>query len=147
MTARLETATPHERRVARRLDARGEKGLAEALIRLRGVAFGGRYQLESLYAVGGEGAVYIVRDAHRPWRPIVAKLPLLPVHQPFELTSPAPWALRRPDWTVPMAPQSLWSFGHESAHLALNCDRNKVERLLLLFLGDDPKSTDHSAPR
>ena len=48
--------SPRERRVMRRLEARGASGLAKALLRLRGVVAGGRYRLAGLYAVGGEGA-------------------------------------------------------------------------------------------
>lgn len=86
MSKLIYRATPLERRIARRLEARGERGLAEALLGLKDVAFGGRYRFESLYAVGGEGAVYLVRDQQDRNTPLrVAKVALLPHHKPFEL--------------------------------------------------------------
>ncbi len=85
-TRGLVEPTCHERRVARRLAARGDDGLAEALLRLKGKHAGGRYRLEQLYAVGAEGAVFDVADELDPaGEPLVAKVALLPVHRPFEL--------------------------------------------------------------
>lgn len=77
----------HERRVIRRLEARGEPGLGEALVGLDGSVVGDRWRLESLYAVGSEGAVYVARDVEDPAAPYaVAKVALLPLHRPFDLT-------------------------------------------------------------
>jgi hypothetical protein len=68
--------------------ARGETGLAEALCALKGVTFGRRYVFRALYAIGGEGAVYDVDDLDDPHGPpLVGKIALHPVHQPFELTA------------------------------------------------------------
>ncbi len=86
MTALPVDATRHENLVARRLEARGDGGQAEALLALRGVVVGGRHRLDSLYAVGGEGAVFLTRDLRDPHGPqSVAKIPLLPLHRPFLL--------------------------------------------------------------
>lgn len=86
MSQILSNATPLERRIARRLEARGDDGLAEALLGLNGVEFAGRYRFESLYAVGGEGAVYTCRDLDDPTAPLrVAKVAVLPHHRPFDL--------------------------------------------------------------
>jgi hypothetical protein len=75
-----------ERRIARRMDARGDFGLGEALIDLRGVVCGNRYRLDSLYAVGGEGAVFLVNDLKDSTAtPSVAKVALFDIHRPFSL--------------------------------------------------------------
>ncbi len=90
MTAALADASWHERRLARRLEARGEAGHVEALLGVKGVIVGGRHRIESLYAVGGEGAVYLTRDLRVPEAPVrVAKIALLPVHRPFRLDARA----------------------------------------------------------
>ena len=90
MTAVLADASWHERRLARRLQARGEAGQVEALLGLKRVIVGGRHRIESLYAVGGEGAVYLTRDLREPAAPPrVAKVALLPVHRPFRLDARA----------------------------------------------------------
>jgi len=79
---------PHERRVFRVLDARGQAGLGEVLVRLDGTLVAGRYRLVSLYAVGGEGVVYECRDDRDAWAaPLVAKIPLLPFHRHADLSS------------------------------------------------------------
>jgi serine/threonine protein kinase len=76
-----------ERRVARRLEARGASGLGEALARISGTRVGDRFVIESLYAAGAEGAVFLCRDARDPGAPMrVAKIALLPYHRPFELS-------------------------------------------------------------
>jgi hypothetical protein len=81
-------ATSHERRVTRRLDARGQPGLGDILVRLQGLEFGARWRFDSLYAVGAEGAVYLVADLREPGAPRrVAKVPLVPHHRPAELAS------------------------------------------------------------
>lgn len=91
MTSASRTATAgriaHESRVVRRLEARGERGLGDALLLLDGTVLGNRYRIESLYAVGSEGAVYLCRDVADASAPVrVAKVPLLPLHRPFDLT-------------------------------------------------------------
>ncbi len=78
-------ATSHERRVARRITARGDEGLTEALLQLNGVRAGGRYMLRQLYAVGADGAVYDVKDLKDPSAKLVAKVALHPYHRPFDL--------------------------------------------------------------
>jgi hypothetical protein len=76
------------RRVARRLAARGLPGLGEALDRLRGVTLEGTWRIESLYAVGAEGAVYTATRAGAGGSlPAVVKIPLLPYHDPADITS------------------------------------------------------------
>jgi serine/threonine protein kinase len=78
----------HERRVARRLEARGDPGLGEILSRLGGTEIEGRWRIERLYAVGAEGAVYLARDLADPSAPPRAvKIPLLPLHRPAQLSS------------------------------------------------------------
>lgn len=90
MTPVLAGASWHERHLARRLEARGEVGLVEALLGLKGVLVGGRHRIESLYAVGGEGAVYLTRDLRDPNAGgAVAKVALLPLHRPFRLDARA----------------------------------------------------------
>jgi hypothetical protein len=90
MTTLTPSASPRERRIARRLEARGEGGLADALLGLRGVILGDQYRMESLYAVGGEGAVYTTRDlTDRNAEPSVAKVALHPMHRPFQLEANA----------------------------------------------------------
>ncbi len=90
MTTAGSIATPHECRLARYVHARGDPGLVGALLGVKGVEFGGRYRIESLYNVGGESAVYIVRDVRDPQAsPKVAKIPLYPVHLPLDLSSRA----------------------------------------------------------
>jgi hypothetical protein len=86
MTALQAEPTLHERRISHRLDARGDAGLLEPLIALRGLVVGGRHRIESLYAVGGEGAVYLVRDLRDPLGTVnVGKVALLPYHRPSQL--------------------------------------------------------------
>jgi hypothetical protein len=81
-------AGKHERRIARRLEARGMPGLGEALEKLIGFEIGGRWRLDSLYAVGAEGAVYVATDlADAASQPRVVKVPLLPYHRPAGLSS------------------------------------------------------------
>ncbi len=82
------SATPLEQRINRRLTARGERGLAARLRMLDDIVVAGRYQLDSVYAVGGEGVVYDCTDLNAPdGPPLVAKLSLLPLHRPLQLES------------------------------------------------------------
>jgi serine/threonine protein kinase len=81
------TARARERRVARRLEARGLRGLGEALVRLGGTRVGERWVIDCLYAVGAEGAVFLCRDLGGGDRAMhVAKVALHPYHKPFELS-------------------------------------------------------------
>jgi serine/threonine protein kinase len=79
----------HERRIARRLEARGLAGLGETLARLDGTRFGERFTLERLFAAGAEGAVFLARDESDPPGAVrcVAKIPLLLYHRPISLDS------------------------------------------------------------
>jgi len=87
MTVTASPRTLREERLVRRMVGRGEAGLAESLCALKGVTFGRRFVFRSLYAIGGEGAVYDVEDLVDPsGAPLVAKVALHPVHRPFELT-------------------------------------------------------------
>ena len=80
--------TRQERRIARRVDTRGDEGLVEELVNLRGTIAQGRYQIGELYAVGGEGAVFDCSDVRAPGGPpLVGKVVLAPVHRPIELDS------------------------------------------------------------
>lgn len=85
----MRAPTAHERRIARRLEGRGLAGLGEALWKIRGVRFGDGYVIESLFAAGAEGAVFLARavDAPRGPAPLVAKIPLLLYHRPITLDS------------------------------------------------------------
>jgi hypothetical protein len=77
-----------ERRIGRRLAARGEQDLFTTLAELRGVVASDRWRLESLLAVGGEGAIYVARDLSDRAAPVrVAKVALAPWHAPHEITS------------------------------------------------------------
>ncbi len=88
MSAGRFAAGAHERRVARRLEARGLPGLGAALATLRGTEIAGRWRLESLYAAGAEGAVFLAADLRDAGAPrSVAKIPLLPYHRPADLSS------------------------------------------------------------
>ena len=90
MTPALSNASWHERHLARRLEARGEVGLVDALLGFKGIVVAGRHRIESLYAVGGEGAVYLTRDLSNPAAGCsVAKIALLPLHKPFRLDARA----------------------------------------------------------
>ena len=64
-----ESLTLRERKLARRLDARGESGLFACLLRLRGVRMRERFELSELRAVGGEGAIFTVHDRGDPGHP------------------------------------------------------------------------------
>jgi hypothetical protein len=84
----MKPVTAHERRIARRLEARGLAGLGEALWRLRGVRFGRRFTIDSLFAAGAEGAVFLARGDGEDGPPrYVAKIPLLLYHKPITLDS------------------------------------------------------------
>jgi hypothetical protein len=85
----MRTPNAHERRIVRRLVGRGLAGLGEALCRLVGTEFGGRYRIEMLFAAGAEGAVFLARDLTQPGgpAPYVAKIPLLLYHKPISLDS------------------------------------------------------------
>lgn len=55
---------------------------------MRGCIVGGRWRVGSLYAVGAEGAVFVVSDIRDPSAgPKVGKIALLPYHLPAELSS------------------------------------------------------------
>ena len=86
-TTDIPTLRAHERRVCRVLESRGQVGLGEALSRLGGTVLGGRFRLDVLYAVGGEGVVFLARDLRDPAARLVAKLPLVPFHRPLDLSS------------------------------------------------------------
>lgn len=76
----------HERRISRRLEGRGLAGLGEALCKLQGRKFGGRFEMDSLFAAGAEGAVFLARGAGEAGAPrYVAKIPLLLYHRPITL--------------------------------------------------------------
>lgn len=76
-----------ELRISRRMDARGERGVFDCLLRMRGAVAGGRFRLGRLRAVGGEGAIFdLTADASSPV-PLVGKIALAPWHRPIELTS------------------------------------------------------------
>jgi serine/threonine protein kinase len=79
--------TPRELKIARRLDARGQRGLFECLVRLRGARMRERFELHELRAVGGEGAIFTVVDRANPSSRLLGKLPIVPWHRPIELTS------------------------------------------------------------
>ena len=80
----MSVITAHERRIARRLEARGLAGLGETLSRLDGVQFGGHFTLVRLFAAGAEGAVFLAKDDRDPpgRERCVAKIPLLLFHRP-----------------------------------------------------------------
>ncbi len=79
--------TLRERRLAQRVAARGDEGLVDALLELKGVVFGSRYRCDSLYDIGAEGAVFVVTDRIHPQEiQHVAKVPLMPFHEPFNMT-------------------------------------------------------------
>jgi serine/threonine protein kinase len=88
VTTAKSSATAHEQRLARYVHARGDPGLVEALLGVKGVVVGGRHRIETLYNVGGESAVYLTRDKKKPNAPpLIAKIPLYPVHLPIDLDS------------------------------------------------------------
>jgi serine/threonine protein kinase len=76
-----------ERRIGRRLEARGQRRLFDCLLRLRGTTMRERFALHDLYAVGGQGAVYRVIDDSDPDARLVAKLALVRWDKPVQLTS------------------------------------------------------------
>jgi len=79
--------TRRERRIGRRLAARGDGDLFACLLSLRGCALRERFHLEDLLAVGGEGAVFVVRDETDPDARLVGKVALAPWHKPVRLSS------------------------------------------------------------
>ncbi len=79
--------TPRERKIARRLAARGRGALFECLRRLRGVRMRERFELGELRAVGGEGAIFTVRDRGDGTSRLLGKLPIVPWDRPIRLTS------------------------------------------------------------
>jgi len=81
------TVSTRERRIGRRLEARGETPLFEALLGLRGTDLGEGLELGAVLAVGGEGGIFTVRDARGRDLPLVAKLATAPWHAPIRLTS------------------------------------------------------------
>ncbi len=95
-----------ERRVDRRLEARNEEGLVEALAQLRGTVVGGRYELGRVYAIGGQGIVFDASDLRDPARTIVAKMALLPLHRSFDLS---PDEVRRLRYALRVEGQYLMS--------------------------------------
>lgn len=82
------TDAARERRVCRTFDSRGTPGLGEALRKLDGTVVSGRFRIDSLYAAGGEGAVFLATDlTNAGARRVVAKVPLVPYHKGVELSS------------------------------------------------------------
>ena len=79
--------TPRELKIARRLAARGQRGLFDCLVRLRGARMRERFELHELRAVGGEGAIFTVVDRADPESRLLGKLPVVPWHRPIDLTS------------------------------------------------------------
>ncbi len=79
--------TARERRIGRRMESRGERPLFDSLLELRGIAMNDGYYLGDLVAVGGEGAIYDVRNVTRPRLRLVGKVALIPWHRPIRLTS------------------------------------------------------------
>ncbi len=86
-TAPSRAAIAHERRVCRILESRGQGGLGEALVKLSGLTISSRIRLDSLYAAGGEGAVFLCTDLRDPKTPYVGKIPLVPYHRGIDLSS------------------------------------------------------------
>ena len=54
----MRPATAHERRISRRLEARGLSNLGEALCKLKGARFGGCYEID-----GGNAAAQLARES------------------------------------------------------------------------------------
>jgi hypothetical protein len=82
----MRPATAHERRISRRLEARGLSNLGDALCKLKGARFGDGYEIDSLFAAGAEGAVFLARKDGEAGMPhYVAKIPLLMYHKPITL--------------------------------------------------------------
>jgi len=126
-TAVLTRASWHERHIARRMEARGEDGLVEALLGLKGVVVAGRHRIESLYAIGGEGAVYLTRDLADPDAGYsVAKVALLALHRPFTLEAES---IRRQRNSIRIEARYLESSG--SRFLPTHCALLEFENPLL----------------
>ncbi|MCE9638348.1 MAG: hypothetical protein K8T90_21815 [Planctomycetes bacterium] len=136
--------TLRERRIGKRLAARGDAELFTRLIELCGAIAGGAFRLESLYAVGGEGAVYLTRDLRDPSAPIrVSKVALAPWHTPHQLSS-ALIAQRRQVLVdeeallrtcgSPFLPQSfgLWTFRNPHLESARGGEFTRGEPCLVL---------------
>ncbi len=97
------------------MEARGESGLEDALLTLRGTVASARYLLTRLYAVGGEGAVYECKDILNPrGRRLVAKLPLHSYHRPARLQGDRIREMRR-------------ALQIEASHLLGNCTQFMAE--------------------
>jgi hypothetical protein len=128
----------HERRVQRRLEARGQHGLANALLHFKGGRAGGRFLIRRLYAVGAEGAVFDVRDTHtNDGPPLVAKLALHPLHRPFDLD---PEEIRRRRYALRVEGQYL--MGNSSPFMPQGLGVFEVENPVL----DDARGDAFAEP-
>jgi hypothetical protein len=81
------TITERERRIGKRLEARGDARLFDTLLSLRGVPIGERFRFVNLFAVGGEGALYTVFDGRDPDARLVGKVALQSWHKPIRISA------------------------------------------------------------
>ena len=79
--------TRRELSIATRLEARGERGLFDSLVKLRGITLSDSLRIGRIHAVGGEGAIFEVEQDSVDATRLVAKVPLVPWHKPIKLTS------------------------------------------------------------
>lgn len=64
-----------------KLEARGQFGLYERLIRMRGICLSGAYTIRYLMDVGGQGILFVAEDNAHPGTDVVIKMPYLPYHR------------------------------------------------------------------
>jgi len=83
----MSAPTQRERRIGQRLKARGEAGLFDALLSLRGVGMSKRFRLLRLLAVGGEGAIFTVSDDRDPEARLVGKVAMQPWQKPIRISA------------------------------------------------------------
>lgn len=88
-TARTPPLAPRELRIAKRLDARGERAFFDAVTAFRGRVAGGRWRIDGVAAIGGEGVILALTDLSgaAPFR-CVGKIAISAWHDPARLSSP-----------------------------------------------------------
>ncbi len=68
-----------------KLEARGQFGLYERLLSMKGVCLVGTYVIRHLVDVGGQGILYLAEDRYHPGTEVLIKMPFLPHHRPAYL--------------------------------------------------------------
>ena len=75
-----------ERLLSLKLLARNLPGLFEKLSEMRGLIFNKKYRVHSLYAVGGQGILYLCEYLQEPDKTCLLKLVFLEYHTPAKFS-------------------------------------------------------------